>query len=864
MKKWFLLPVLVLLLALTVPAASAADMEAERTSYGMKIGTDGTLTGEGALICAVYDALGRMIGLEAVSDPADILVYCDVNQARGVKVFSLNRETLAPAAAPAETTLEAPVVPIHVHDWNEGTVTAEPGCETAGTVRFTCKASDCSETPKAVWDRTLPALGHDWGDWEMLDEASHVRACANDPAHTGTEDHGWDDGVVTTKPTADTEGVKTYTCAGCGGEKTEILPPVTSPDVWFSVTQNGTWYVNWTPVELASGEYYYVNGALKTQSSCTVDSIIGSITETSDLEITVGTYSDRRPLYTAEDAIVIEPMAAPTVAITGQSSGQYLAETTDMSDAGYTYYLTFKNPEGKVLDSSQKSAYGRFNLSPYDGCTAEVYLLGGHTVSADTTVLTLKRSGTATVNTFTYCEVPEEAAEVSTYNDLMAALKRGGTVKLAADISYNSTLMVNSGPEAVLDLNGHTLSLWNIHVSNAKVLTVLGTTEGSSVVNTQQNYYAIHGEKDAVVTVKGGTYLGHGGIRCNQNGTSSRSLTVSDVTITVDTTAATKRAIEAYACESVKLTNVTASTNSYAALNVSGCGELTVTGGSYTSTYSGTNSGCGAIVVNETPAVTLTNVTAESVQQALHVGVCDTLTVIGGSYTSTMENTSGGYAVDVFDCGEAEISGISATGLVGGLKAYRCGDVTVSDSELECTYEGDFHYDAHALYVSDVRNLTLADVNATSGNRATVMRVGTTLSVTDCTFNGTGEMPRSLEIVDWEDVTLTHITVNNGNVHSQGAVELNGCTKVILQGSEKGHSVIDHCTSNDWQDGAGLRTCNCGSVEISDTDITGRIYLEDTATILSGTFEDDPTDYVDTARSTAAENADGLWDVTRL
>lgn len=41
---------------------------------------------------------------------------------------------------------------------------------------------------------------------------------------TPQKDHTWDDGVVTTKPTAEKEGVKTYTCKVCNETKTESIP----------------------------------------------------------------------------------------------------------------------------------------------------------------------------------------------------------------------------------------------------------------------------------------------------------------------------------------------------------------------------------------------------------------------------------------------------------------------------------------------------------------------------------------------------------------------------------------------------------------------------------------------------------------
>lgn len=45
---------------------------------------------------------------------------------------------------------------------------------------------------------------------------------------TPKKDHTWDDGVVTTKPTAEKEGVKTYTCKVCNETKTETIPRLNS------------------------------------------------------------------------------------------------------------------------------------------------------------------------------------------------------------------------------------------------------------------------------------------------------------------------------------------------------------------------------------------------------------------------------------------------------------------------------------------------------------------------------------------------------------------------------------------------------------------------------------------------------------
>ena len=42
--------------------------------------------------------------------------------------------------------------------------------------------------------------------------------------------HSWDAGVITTQPTEDKQGVKTFTCAGCGKVKTAPADYVGDPD----------------------------------------------------------------------------------------------------------------------------------------------------------------------------------------------------------------------------------------------------------------------------------------------------------------------------------------------------------------------------------------------------------------------------------------------------------------------------------------------------------------------------------------------------------------------------------------------------------------------------------------------------------
>lgn len=130
-----------------------------------------------------------------------------------------------------------------------------PTCTKAGMVVATC--ADCGRR-RWVYDETRPALGHDWKDNGNGTATCQRDGCGKSHTHTldegevttkpsceekgvktyhcteancnytKTEDiaatgHTWDDGKITTKASCDHTGVKTYTCKACGDTRTETI-----------------------------------------------------------------------------------------------------------------------------------------------------------------------------------------------------------------------------------------------------------------------------------------------------------------------------------------------------------------------------------------------------------------------------------------------------------------------------------------------------------------------------------------------------------------------------------------------------------------------------------------------------------------
>ena len=83
----------------------------------------------------------------------------------------------------------------------------------------------CSVCGTVIVGQTdIPATGHAYGNvWIKADDVNHRRVCANDANHAETAPHTWDSGRVTTAPTAEEKGVKTYTCTACGAVYTEAV-----------------------------------------------------------------------------------------------------------------------------------------------------------------------------------------------------------------------------------------------------------------------------------------------------------------------------------------------------------------------------------------------------------------------------------------------------------------------------------------------------------------------------------------------------------------------------------------------------------------------------------------------------------------
>lgn len=140
------------------------------------------------------------------------------------------------------------VLPKVDHTWNEGEVSKQPTCTEAGERTFTCTV--CQETKTEVAE-DLPAIGHNWSDWEVKDatcteDGLKTRHCQNDGCNEVESEvipatgHTFGEWTVTTPATCETEGQETRTCADCNETETRVIKALGHEFVDYTYNNDAT------------------------------------------------------------------------------------------------------------------------------------------------------------------------------------------------------------------------------------------------------------------------------------------------------------------------------------------------------------------------------------------------------------------------------------------------------------------------------------------------------------------------------------------------------------------------------------------------------------------------------------------------
>ena len=102
-------------------------------------------------------------------------------------------------------------------------------CEEKGKNCYICE--ECGKTR----EETVPAAGHQWGEWKTVkkptctEDGAEIRTCANCGKETArvlskTGEHTWSEWSVTKEATCTTDGTEARICSVCGKQETKTIP----------------------------------------------------------------------------------------------------------------------------------------------------------------------------------------------------------------------------------------------------------------------------------------------------------------------------------------------------------------------------------------------------------------------------------------------------------------------------------------------------------------------------------------------------------------------------------------------------------------------------------------------------------------
>ena len=115
------------------------------------------------------------------------------------------------------------------HSWNEATCTEPRTCGVCSAAEGMAlghdwQAATCTQPKTCTRCATTEGdeLAHDYGMW--VDAGNQHKKVCNRCGDALTEDHAWDQGIVTKEPGEYVDGEICYTCTVCAAEKRQILP----------------------------------------------------------------------------------------------------------------------------------------------------------------------------------------------------------------------------------------------------------------------------------------------------------------------------------------------------------------------------------------------------------------------------------------------------------------------------------------------------------------------------------------------------------------------------------------------------------------------------------------------------------------
>ena len=399
-------------------------------------------------------------------------------------------------------------------------------CEANGTKTALC-ALGCGS--KHTITESGTKLPHTYGPWEKLDDTSHKHTCGS-CGHSETAAHEWDAGTVTTQPTTQTEGIRTYTCTVCSHTKTEPVEklPDTSPKAAIDFEKE-------LLTGLIPGKTYTVNGETLTAGA---DGTLVLHSGWLGKEIVIiqkaenesETDSDPQTLTVPARPAAPAGLQAVAESEAGKNDGKLTGVTSGMEyrKAGAADWTAITGTSVENLAPGSYEVRYKAEDGAFSGTVLEVVIAAGEepvvvptSVTLNLENLRIPKKGTATLTATVY---PEDAADktvtwTSDKTSVVTVDKNGkltavtqGTAKITATTSNGKTavctVVVYKGYNVIVDgieaaHDNHTDILGDGTVSYAPATGIL-TLNGATI--TASDFAAIEGKAGLKIELAEGSY----------------------------------------------------------------------------------------------------------------------------------------------------------------------------------------------------------------------------------------------------------------------------------------------------------------------------------------------------------------------
>ncbi|MEE3343863.1 MAG: InlB B-repeat-containing protein [Bacilli bacterium] len=359
----------------------------------------------------------------------------------------------------------------------------------------------------------------------------------------------------------------------------------------------------------------------------------------------------------------------------------------------------------------------------------------------------------------------------------LSEVATGQTIKTLANTTETTVATIPTGLTVTLDLNGKTITMTGVNITNNGTLTISSSTSGgaincsvNNVINTGANNLTVSGgtitgpqtvinSTTANITINGGTITSTAPSG-NYDGIYKNGAT-GTITISSGSVTGYRAGIYNNAASPINISGGTITGTTSGVYN-GNAGNITITGGSITGTTQG-------VYNNSTATVSISNGTITGTTQGIYNNSTGTISVTGGTITGNNGIVNKAAGPITVNGSSAKVTGTNGNGITGVT-----GAITVTNGEVKGSTNG-----INSTTGTVTVNGGTVQSTATSGTNGAIYKNGAsgTVTISSGTVSGYyGIYNNAAGPISITGGTVTGTTMNGIYNKSSGTITITGGT----------------------------------------------------------------------------------------